>query len=66
MQHLPHSAAAAGLCSDCDGFATATVTTGDRRNGTRRTFRVACRTCKGTGKATTPSARVMVTAGSST
>ncbi|WP_427921202.1 hypothetical protein [Streptomyces sp. cg40] len=38
------------VCRDCDGFATATITTGTRhRDGTRATLRVTCTTCKGTG-----------------
>jgi DnaJ-class molecular chaperone len=46
-QHLP----ASRICRDCDGFATATITTGIRRpDGTRATLPVACRTCKGTGR----------------
>ncbi|MGW4143104.1 hypothetical protein ACWELV_41410 [Streptomyces mirabilis] len=38
------------VCRDCDGFATAAITTGTRdRDGSRATLRVTCRTCKGTG-----------------
>ncbi|MER6430222.1 hypothetical protein ABT272_21125 [Streptomyces sp900105245] len=40
----------APICRDCDGFATATITTGTRNtDGTRTTLRVNCRACKGTG-----------------
>ncbi|MEU1600414.1 hypothetical protein ABZ468_48625 [Streptomyces sp. NPDC005708] len=38
------------VCRDCDGFATAAITTGTRhRDGTRATLRVDCPACKGTG-----------------
>ncbi|MFI0225079.1 hypothetical protein [Streptomyces lydicus] len=38
------------VCRDCDGFATATITTGTRHaDGTRATLRVTCSTCKGAG-----------------
>jgi RNase P subunit RPR2 len=41
------------VCRDCDGFATAAITTGIRhRDGTRATIRVTCPTCKGTGHTT--------------
>ncbi|MFH8793977.1 hypothetical protein [Streptomyces sp. NPDC017941] len=40
------------ICRDCDGFATATITTGDRhRDGSRVLLRVICRVCRGTGHA---------------
>ncbi|HET8588789.1 MAG TPA: hypothetical protein VFM01_04090 [Nakamurella sp.] len=51
-QHAPNTR----VCRDCDGFATAAITTGTRhRDGTRTTVRVACPTCQGTGH-TTPAA----------
>uniref|UniRef100_A0AAU3HV38 Molecular chaperone DnaJ n=1 Tax=Streptomyces sp. NBC_01393 TaxID=2903851 RepID=A0AAU3HV38_9ACTN len=38
------------VCRDCDGFATAAITTGGRnRDGSRTTLRIACPACKGTG-----------------
>ncbi|MFC9932061.1 hypothetical protein [Streptomyces sp. NPDC127190] len=38
------------ICRDCDGFATAAITTGTRHpDGTRATLRVTCLSCKGTG-----------------
>ncbi|MGW2422109.1 hypothetical protein ACWC0C_23130 [Streptomyces sp. NPDC001709] len=41
----------APICRDCDGFATAAITTGTRNtNGTRTTLPVDCRACKGTGR----------------
>ncbi|MFD5446952.1 hypothetical protein [Streptomyces sp. NPDC127100] len=44
------------VCRDCDGFATAAITTGTRNDdGTRATLRIACLSCKGTGH-TTPAA----------
>ncbi|MEU4032573.1 hypothetical protein [Streptomyces collinus] len=40
----------ARICRDCDGHATAHITTGARhRDGTRATLRVTCPACKGTG-----------------
>ena len=46
------------VCRDCDGFATAAITTGARhRDGTRVTLRVTCTACKGTGH-TAPAALV--------
>ncbi|MCF3118429.1 hypothetical protein IPZ68_01715 [Streptomyces arenae] len=51
-QHAP----AARICRDCDGFATAAITTGTRnRDGSRTTVRATCRACNGTGH-TTPAA----------
>ncbi|MEU0457234.1 hypothetical protein ABZ322_30475 [Streptomyces sp. NPDC006129] len=47
---MPQLAQNTPVCRDCDGFATATITTGTRhRDGTRATLRVACPTCQGTG-----------------
>ncbi|WP_405947996.1 hypothetical protein OG588_16760 [Streptomyces prunicolor] len=45
-QHAPSMP----VCRDCDGFATAAITTGTRHDdGTRVTLRVTCKACKGTG-----------------
>ncbi|WP_344419678.1 hypothetical protein [Streptomyces lavendulocolor] len=39
------------VCRDCDGFATATITTGlPNVDGTRDTVRVNCLTCRGLGR----------------
>ncbi|MFJ9666322.1 hypothetical protein ACIRPP_17160 [Streptomyces sp. NPDC101219] len=39
------------VCRDCDGFATAAITTGTRHHdGSRATLRVTCPTCNGTGR----------------
>ncbi|MFD5512798.1 hypothetical protein ACFWIB_34285 [Streptomyces sp. NPDC127051] len=39
------------ICHACDGFATATITTGTRStDGTRTTIRVNCPTCRGLGR----------------
>ncbi|MGW4954570.1 hypothetical protein [Streptomyces parvulus] len=65
MQHDQHTATAAGSCGDCDGFPVVAVAISKRAvDGSRRTLRVVCRTCKGAGTATaaTPSARVLVSA----
>ncbi|WP_329287769.1 hypothetical protein [Streptomyces sp. NBC_00691] len=66
MQHHQHPATAtAGSCGDCDGFPVVAVAISARTaDGSRRTLRVVCRTCKGTGTATaaTLPARVLVTA----
>ncbi|MFE9495978.1 hypothetical protein [Streptomyces collinus] len=52
----------ARVCRDCDGFATAAITTGIRhRDGSRVTLRVDCRACKGTGH--TRPAHVLVQVG---
>ncbi|GAA4907847.1 hypothetical protein ACFPM3_12965 [Streptomyces coeruleoprunus] len=49
---MPQRALPLPSCRDCDGFATAAVTTGDRhRDGTRVTLHVTCPACKGTGHA---------------
>ncbi|MET9673441.1 hypothetical protein ABZY68_10165 [Streptomyces sp. NPDC006482] len=46
------------VCRDCDGFATATITTGLRtHHGTRDTVSVHCPTCRGLGH-TVPAALV--------
>ncbi|KOG31054.1 hypothetical protein [Streptomyces resistomycificus] len=50
---MPQHAQSTPVCRDCDGFATAAITTGARhQDGTRGTLRVTCPTCKGTGHAT--------------
>jgi DnaJ-class molecular chaperone len=37
-------------CRDCDGFPVVAIATGQRdSDGTRRTLRVVCKTCHGTG-----------------
>ncbi|MEU6621155.1 hypothetical protein ABZ926_10325 [Streptomyces litmocidini] len=41
----------ARVCRDCDGFATATITTGLRTiDGARDTIRVNCPNCQGLGR----------------
>ncbi|MFF9841611.1 hypothetical protein [Streptomyces sp. NPDC013740] len=53
---MPQTTRAPRICRDCDGFATATITTGLRTaDGTRHTIPVDCRTCRGAGH-TTPAA----------
>ncbi|MCX5194374.1 hypothetical protein OOK31_10770 [Streptomyces sp. NBC_00249] len=48
---MPQSASTPPVCRDCDGFATATITTGSRTSdGTRTTVRVNCPTCRGLGR----------------
>ncbi len=48
---MPQHAQTTRVCRDCDGFATAAITTGTRhRDRTRVTLRVTCPTCKGTGR----------------
>ncbi|TWV32465.1 hypothetical protein FRZ03_32720 [Streptomyces misionensis] len=47
---MPQHAQNTPVCRDCDGFATAAITTGTRHtDGTRGTLTVTCPTCKGTG-----------------
>ncbi|MFI1762427.1 hypothetical protein ACH41H_10320 [Streptomyces sp. NPDC020800] len=49
---MPQRAQNTPVCRDCDGFATAAITTGTRhRDGTRATLTVACPTCQGSGTA---------------
>ncbi|MER7720112.1 hypothetical protein ABTX99_24775 [Streptomyces flaveolus] len=56
---MPQHAQNTPVCRDCDGFATAAITTGTRNDdGTRATLRVICSTCKGTGH-TTPAAALI-------
>ncbi|MFR9800434.1 hypothetical protein ACL02U_31725 [Streptomyces sp. MS06] len=53
---MPQHAPKLRVCRDCDGFATAAITTGTRHpDGTRATLTITCPTCKGTGH-TTPTA----------
>ena len=53
---MPQHARSTRVCRDCDGHATAHITTGARhRDGTRVTVRVTCPACKGTGR-TAPAA----------
>ncbi|MFE9800603.1 hypothetical protein ACFYP6_17320 [Streptomyces goshikiensis] len=48
---MPQSASTPPVCRDCDGFATATITTGLRTaNGTRETLPVHCPACRGLGR----------------
>ncbi|MFF8611027.1 hypothetical protein ACF06X_34565 [Streptomyces sp. NPDC015346] len=55
---MPQTTSTPRVCRDCDGFATATITTGLRSaNGTRDTIRVDCPTCRGVGH-TIPAALV--------
>lgn len=54
---MPQHAQSTRVCRDCDGFATAAITTGTRHtDGTRATLRVTCRACDGTGHAVPASA----------
>ncbi|GAB7109011.1 hypothetical protein JCM4814A_73250 [Streptomyces phaeofaciens JCM 4814] len=47
---MPQHIHASRVCRDCNGHATATITTGLRHcDGTRATLTVNCPTCKGTG-----------------
>ncbi|MFE9771187.1 hypothetical protein ACFYOV_05840 [Streptomyces sp. NPDC005931] len=49
---MPQHAQITRVCRDCDGYATAAITTGVRRpDGSRATLRVACPACRGTGTA---------------
>lgn len=49
---MPQHAQNTRVCRNCDGFATAAITTGTRHSdGSRATLRVTCPTCKGTGTA---------------
>lgn len=48
---MPQTAQAPRVCRDCDGFATATITTGLKTaDGTRDTIPVHCPTCRGLGR----------------
>lgn len=50
---MPESTQAPRVCHDCDGFASATITTGLRTaNGTRHTIPVQCPGCHGLGHTT--------------
>ncbi|KUN27042.1 hypothetical protein AQJ11_17385 [Streptomyces corchorusii] len=47
---MPQRAQNTPICRDCDGFATAAITTGTRHpDGSRATLTVPCPACKGTG-----------------
>ncbi|GAA5048398.1 hypothetical protein [Streptomyces similanensis] len=47
---MPQHTPSPRVCRDCDGHASAMVTTGTRHpDGTRATLRVLCPACKGTG-----------------
>ncbi|MFH9416213.1 hypothetical protein [Streptomyces rochei] len=47
---MPQHAQYTRVCRDCDGFATAAITTGTRHtDGTRATLRVTCPACQGLG-----------------
>jgi DnaJ-class molecular chaperone len=47
---MPENAQSPRVCRDCDGFATAAITTGARHaDGTRVTLTVDCPVCQGTG-----------------
>ncbi|MEW5534421.1 hypothetical protein [Streptomyces virginiae] len=57
---MPQHARPKPVCRDCDGFATATITTGTRTpDGARNTVRVHCHACRGLGH-TTPAALVRI------
>ncbi|GAA2541453.1 MULTISPECIES: hypothetical protein [Streptomyces] len=48
---MPQHAQITRVCRDCDGFATAAITTGTRRpDGSRAILRVTCSSCNGTGR----------------
>ncbi|WP_405788148.1 hypothetical protein [Streptomyces sp. NBC_01367] len=48
---MPQSAPTPPVCRDCDGFATARITTGSRTpDGARDTVRVHCPACQGLGR----------------
>ncbi|MGP3687430.1 hypothetical protein ACTVZO_22470 [Streptomyces sp. IBSNAI002] len=48
---MPQTTSVRPVCRDCDGFATATITTGLRSaDGTRTTIPVNCPACRGLGR----------------
>ncbi|WP_328620287.1 hypothetical protein [Streptomyces sp. NBC_00354] len=48
---MPQHAQIKPVCRECDGFATAVITTGTRTDdGTRTTVRVHCTACRGLGR----------------
>ncbi|MEV7830407.1 hypothetical protein AB0P12_07220 [Streptomyces subrutilus] len=52
---MPQSASTPPICRDCDGFASATITTGSRStDGTRTTVPVNCPACRGLGRTARP------------
>jgi hypothetical protein len=58
---MPQHHPATRVCRDCDGHASAMVTTGTRnRDDSRTLIRVDCPACKGTGR-TAPA--LLITAG---
>lgn len=60
---MPEHTRAPRVCQNCDGFATATITTGAHTpDGTRATIPVHCPTCRGLGH-TVPALRVRVRVG---
>lgn len=51
---MPENTAAPRYCSDCDGFPTVAITTGQTTpDGHRQTVTATCHTCHGTGHRTT-------------
>ncbi|MFD4863752.1 hypothetical protein [Streptomyces sp. NPDC058412] len=57
---MPQHAQTKPVCRDCDGFATATITTGTRTDdGTRDTVHVNCPACRGLGR-TVPTVLVRI------
>ncbi|THA25340.1 hypothetical protein E4198_11945 [Streptomyces sp. RKND-216] len=47
---MQHTASRARYCRHCDGFPAVAIDTGTlHSDGTRRTLRVVCRGCQGTG-----------------
>ncbi|MFI5973724.1 hypothetical protein [Streptomyces sp. NPDC051452] len=55
---MPQHTHASRVCRDCDGQATAAITTGTRNpDGTRTVLTVTCPVCKGNGL-TMPAARL--------
>ncbi|MER7308748.1 hypothetical protein E5082_13580 [Streptomyces griseoluteus] len=58
---MPQHTRSTRVCRDCDGHATAHITTGTLNpDGTRVTLRVTCPACKGTGH--TAPARTLIRA----
>ncbi|RPE40745.1 hypothetical protein EDD90_3810 [Streptomyces sp. Ag109_O5-1] len=58
---MPRNTPSPRVCHDCDGFASAAITTGTRNpDGTRTTLAVDCRACHGTGT-TAPAAALIRT-----
>ncbi|MEU8459912.1 hypothetical protein [Streptomyces sp. NPDC029003] len=58
---MPQSAPTTPVCRDCDGFATASITTGLRTAaGARDIVRVDCPACHGLGHAAPASAVIRI------